>query len=40
MRNRLPPEYRPYIRRVAVLIFLAAVLGVALALIVPASPHH
>jgi hypothetical protein len=37
--NRLPPEYRPYVRRVAMLIVLAAVLGVALALIVPAGHH-
>jgi hypothetical protein len=37
--NRLPPEYRPYLRRVAMLIVLAAVLGVALALIVPAGHH-
>jgi hypothetical protein len=37
--NRLPPEYRPYLRRVAMLIVLAAALGVALALIVPGSHH-
>jgi hypothetical protein len=37
--NRLPPEYRPYMRRVVMLIVLAAALGVALALIIPA-PHR
>ena len=37
--NRLPPEYRPYLRRVAMLMVLAAALGVALALIVPSSHH-
>jgi hypothetical protein len=37
--NRLPPEYRPYLRRVAMLMVLAAALGVALALIIPGSHH-
>jgi hypothetical protein len=35
----LPPEYRPYLRRVALLILAAAVAGVVLALIVPAGHH-
>ena len=38
--NSLPPEYRPYLRRVAMLIVLAAVLGVVLALALPAGHHH
>jgi len=38
--NRLPPEFRPYLRRVVMLIVLAAALGVALALIVPGGHHH
>ena len=38
--NSLPPEYRPYLRRVAILIVLAAVLGVVLALAIPAGHHH
>jgi hypothetical protein len=37
--NSLPPEYRPYLRRVAMLIVLAAVLGVVLALLIPAGHH-
>jgi hypothetical protein len=37
--NSLPPEYRPYLRRVAMLIVLAAVLGVALALLIPPGHH-
>jgi hypothetical protein len=37
--NRLPPEYRPYLRRVAMLVVLAAVLGIVLALVVPAGHH-
>jgi hypothetical protein len=37
--NRLPPEYRPYLRRVVMLIVLAAALGVALALLIP-NGHH
>ncbi len=40
MLNRLPPEYRPYLRRVAMLMVLAAALGVALALAIPAGHHH
>ena len=40
MLNSLPPEYRPYLRRVAILIILAAALGVALALLIPAGHHH
>ncbi len=39
MLNRLPPEYRPYLRRVAMLMVLAAALGVTLALIIPSSHH-
>ena len=39
MLNRLPPEYRPYLRLVAMLMVLAAALGVALALIIPGSHH-
>jgi hypothetical protein len=45
--NRLPPhireqleEFRPYLRRVAMLMVAAAVLGVALALIIPAGHHR
>jgi hypothetical protein len=37
--NSLPPEYRPYLRRVAMLIVLAAVLGVVLALLIPPGHH-
>jgi hypothetical protein len=37
--NRLPPEYRPYLRRVAMAMVAAAVLGVALALLVPGGHH-
>jgi len=40
MLNRLPPEFRPYVRRVAMLIVFAALLGVVLALVVPAGHHH
>jgi hypothetical protein len=36
----LPPEYRPYVRRVAILIIVAALLGVALALAIPPAHHH
>jgi len=36
----LPPEVRPYLRRVAILIVLAAVLGAALALAIPSGHHH
>jgi len=38
--RRLPPEYRPYVRRVAIMIVLAAALGVVLALIIPPGHHH
>jgi hypothetical protein len=38
--NRLPPEFRPYLRRVVMLMVLAAALGVALALIVPGGHHR
>jgi len=37
--NSLPPEFRPYLRRVVILIILAAALGVALALAIPAGRH-
>jgi hypothetical protein len=37
--QRIPPEYRPYVRRVAILIVLAAALGAALALALPPSHH-
>jgi hypothetical protein len=37
--NSLPPEFRPYLRRVVILIVLAAALGVALALAIPAGHH-
>jgi hypothetical protein len=40
MLKRLPPEYRPYLRRVAMLIVLAAVLGIVLGLAIPAGHHH
>jgi hypothetical protein len=40
MFKSLPPEFRPYLRRVAMLIVLAAVLGVVLALVVPGGHHH
>jgi hypothetical protein len=36
----LPPEYRPYVRRVVLLIILAAALGATLALVIPAGHHH
>ena len=39
MLNSLPPEFRPYLRRVVILIILAAALGVALALVIPAGHH-
>ena len=39
MLNRLPPEFRPHLRRVAMLMVLAAALGVALALLVPGGHH-
>jgi len=38
--NSLPPEFRPYLRRVAMLMVLAAALGVALALLIPAGHHR
>jgi hypothetical protein len=38
MWERVPPELRPYLRRVAMLVVLAAVLGVVLAFVIPA--HH
>jgi hypothetical protein len=38
MWQRIPPELRPYLRRVAMLVVLAAVLGVVLAFVIPA--HH
>jgi hypothetical protein len=38
--NRLPPEFRPYMRRVMMLVVLAAALGIALALIVPGGHHR
>jgi hypothetical protein len=38
--KRLPPEYRPYLRRVAMLMVLAVALGVALALLVPGGHHR
>jgi hypothetical protein len=38
--RRLPPEYRPYVRRVAIMIVLAAALGVVLALLIPPGHHH
>jgi hypothetical protein len=39
MFKRLPPEYRPYMRRVAIMIVLAATLGVVLGLVIPAGHH-
>ena len=39
MLNPLPPEFRPYLRRVAMLILAAAVLGAVLALVVPGGHH-
>jgi hypothetical protein len=39
MPNWLPPEFRPYVRRVAMLIVAAAVAGVILALLVPGRHH-
>jgi hypothetical protein len=38
--KRIPPEFHPYLRRVAILIVLAALAGVVLALVVPPGPHH
>jgi hypothetical protein len=38
--RHIPPEYRPYARRVAILILLAAALGAALALAIPPGHHH
>jgi hypothetical protein len=38
--NRLPPEFRPYLRRVVMLMLLAAALGIVLALIVPGGHHR
>ncbi|HEY7967523.1 MAG TPA: hypothetical protein VID68_10880 [Solirubrobacteraceae bacterium] len=35
--DRIPPEYRPYMRRVLLLIIGAAVLGAVLAFVVPAG---
>jgi hypothetical protein len=37
--NSLPPEFRPYLRRVAMLMVLAAAIGVALALLIPTGHH-
>jgi hypothetical protein len=39
MLRSLPPEYRPYVRRVAILIVLAAALGVVLGLAIPGGHH-
>jgi hypothetical protein len=39
MLKPIPPELRPYLRRVAMLIVLAAAAGAALALLVPAGHH-
>jgi len=39
MFNWLPPEFRPYLRRVAMLIVLAIVAGALLALLVPGAHH-
>jgi len=35
--DRIPPEYRPYLRRVLLLVIAAALLGVVLGLVVPAG---
>ena len=35
----LPPEYRPYLRRVVLLMILAAALGIVLALVIPTGHH-
>jgi len=40
VRKRIPPEFHPYLRRVAMLMVLAALAGVVLALVVPAGHHH
>jgi hypothetical protein len=40
MFKSLPPEFRPYLRRVAMLIVAAAVLGALLALLVPGGHHY
>jgi len=37
MLDRIPPEYRPYLRRVLLLIIAAAILGAVLAFVVPAG---
>jgi len=37
--DRIPPEYRPYARRVLLLMLAAAILGVVLGLVVPAGHH-
>ena len=39
MFNWLPPEFRPYLRRVAMLVALAIVAGALLALLVPGHHH-
>jgi hypothetical protein len=39
MLDRIPPEYRPYLRRVLLLIIAAAILGAVLAFVVPAGPR-
>jgi hypothetical protein len=39
MFKRIPPEFHPYMRRVAIMIVLAATAGVVLALVVPAGHH-
>jgi hypothetical protein len=36
---RIPPEYRPYMRRVMYLVIAAALLGVILALVIPPAHH-
>jgi hypothetical protein len=38
--RRIPSEYRPYVRRVVMLMVLAAALGVTLALVIPPGHHH
>jgi hypothetical protein len=40
MLKSLPPEFRPYLRRVAMLIVFAAIAGVVLALVIPGGHHH
>jgi hypothetical protein len=39
MFRRIPPEYRPYLRRVAMLMVLAAALGIVLAFAIPGGHH-